>query len=287
MLTDLKYWLALLRAPTVGASTFLKLLDKFPTLSELFAIKNKKHLRKFLSEEALAYLAHPDWKNIEAELTWGTESHHHLITLQDPNYPAYLKTISDPPPVLYVKGQVDALHATQIAIVGSRKSSFMGKEHAFQFAYQLAQNQIAITSGLAKGIDSFGHQGALNAGGQTIAVLGSGIWDIYPKEHQALAEKMTEKGAIISEFPLKTAPLAKHFPQRNRIISGLSRGVLVVEAALKSGSLVTARLANEQGREVFAIPGSIQNPLSKGCHYLIRQGAKLVENIQDILEELH
>jgi DNA processing protein len=281
----LKYWLALLRAPSVGAKGFIKLLHQFSDISSIFAVQNRKHVEKFVPKKTLDSITQPDWKNIERELQWATEPTHHLITLHDQAYPTYLKEIANPPPILYVKGQLNALHNPQIAVVGSRNPSFAGKENAFQFSYELAQNNFTITSGLAKGIDSQGHQGSLKANGQTIAVLGSGINHIYPKENTALAQKIIETGAIVSEFPLDTPPLAKHFPQRNRIISGLCKGVLVIEAAIKSGSLVTARLANEQGREVFAIPGSIQNPLAKGCHYLIREGAKLVETIQDILEE--
>lgn len=283
---NLKYWLALLRTPSVGTSTFSKLANQFSDLSEVFIRKNQQHLEKLLSKEALDYIAAPDWASVEKDLAWATKPHHHLITLQDQNYPAYLKEISDPPIVLYVNGQLDSLHTPQIAIVGSRNPSFTGRENAFQFANQLAKSGLTITSGLARGIDSASHQGALTASGKTIGVLGCGINHIYPKENTSLAEKIIEEGALISEFPLGTPPLPKHFPQRNRIISGLSRGVLIVEAAMRSGSLVTARLANEQGREVFAIPGSIQNTLSKGCHYLIREGAKLVETVDDIIQEL-
>lgn len=284
--SDLKYWLALLRTPSVGTKTFIKLINKFSDLSEIFLLTNKRWITKFISEEAANYLANPDWASVEKDLTWATKPHHHLVTFEHEHYPKYLKEISDPPLVLYVNGFLDSLNTAQIAIVGSRNPSFSGRENAFQFANQLAKHGFTITSGLARGIDSASHQGALQAESPTIAVLGSGIDYIYPKENTALAEKITQQGAIISEFPPGTPPLPKHFPQRNRIISGLSQGVLIVEAAMQSGSLVTARLANEQGREVFAIPGSIHNTLSKGCHHLIREGAKLAETAHDILEEL-
>lgn len=282
----LKYCLALLRAPSVGPRAFMRLTRVFSNFSDIFDKKNKKSLEKLLSESALNYLANPDWLAVEQDLKWALEPDHHVIPLNDPQYPPLLREISDPPIVLYVKGKLEALQTLQIGMVGSRNPSFLGRENAFQLAYQLANKGITITSGLARGIDGQSHQGALAAKGRTIAVLGSGLNRLYPKQHIALAEAISVNGALVSEFPLETPPLAKHFPQRNRILSGLSRGVLVVEAAMQSGSLVTARLANEQGREVFAVPGSIQNALAKGCHHLIREGAKLVESVNDVLEEL-
>jgi len=286
--TDLKYWLALIRTPLIGTQRFLKLKNFFAqNVSEIFATKNKKFLEKWLPSEALDYIANPDWESVEQDLIWASQPNHHIITLYHSNYSTYLREIPDPPPVLYIKGNLTALNTPQIALIGTRNPSFLGQETAFQFAYQLAKENITITSGLARGIDSYGHRGALKANGQTIAILGSGINCIYPKEHNELAEKISTQGAIVSEFPPNTPPLAKNFPHRNRIISGLSMGVLVVEAAIQSGSLITARLANEQGREVFAIPGSIQNTFAKGCHYLIQQGAKLVSSVNDILEEYH
>jgi DNA processing protein len=282
----LRYSLALLRTPSVGPRTFARLMRVFSDFSEIFDKKNKKHLEKLLSESAVHYLANPDWSAVEQDLKWALEPDHHLISLQDSRYPALLREISDPPIILYIRGKLEVLHTLQIGMVGSRNPSFLGRENAFQLAYQLAHKGITITSGLARGIDGCSHQGALAAEGQTIAVLGSGLNRLYPKQHAAMAEMIPIKGALVSEFPLETPPLAKHFPQRNRIISGLSRGVLIVEAAMQSGSLVTARLANEQGREVFAVPGSIHNALAKGCHYLIREGAKLVDTANDVLEEL-
>jgi DNA processing protein len=208
-----------------------------------------------------------------------------LITLADPNYPALLKEIADPPPMLFVRGNPELLSLPQIAIVGSRNPSTLGIETATAFALTLSQHGFVITSGLALGIDAASHQGALNAKGYTIAVAGTGLDRVYPARHLDLATQIVNTGAMVSEFPPGTLAKANHFPRRNRIISGMSQGLLVVEAAKESGSLITARMAIEQNREVFAIPGSIHNPLARGCNALIREGAKLVETTQDILEE--
>jgi len=197
-----------------------------------------------------------------------------------------LKEISDPPSILYVQGDIELLSQWKIAIVGSRNPSRSGRDTAFEFGCFLAQGDIAICSGMAMGIDAAAHQGALSGRGKTIAVVGTGLDRIYPAKHRDLAHDIVENGLMISEFPLGTPPRPENFPRRNRIISGLSLGTLVVEAATKSGSLITARQALEQGREVFAIPGSIHNPLARGCHQLIREGAKLVETASDIIEEL-
>lgn len=222
----------------------------------------------------------------EHETAWLAEPNHHLITLSDPRYPRLLREIPDPPAALYVIGDPDLLSATQLGIVGSRNPTPGGSETAHAFASYLTQSGLTITSGLAMGVDAAAHRGALGAGGKTIAIAGTGLDRVYPARHRELAHEIAAQGALISEFALGTPALAHNFPRRNRIISGLSLGVLVVEAALQSGSLITARLAAEQGREVFAIPGSIHNPLARGCHALIRQGAKLVETAADILEEL-
>ena len=197
-----------------------------------------------------------------------------------------LRQIHTPPPALFVRDDPAVLMSPQLGIVGSRHPSVDGHRLAGDFSASLAVNGITITSGLAQGIDSYAHQGALKAQSSTIAILGNGLGSVYPACNRKLAEDILERGALVSEFPLDCRPIPSNFPRRNRIISGLSMGVLVVEAALKSGSLITARFANEQGREVFAIPGSIHNPMARGCHALIRDGAKLVEQIQDITEEL-
>lgn len=219
-------------------------------------------------------------------MSWLQQQSNSIITFDDPCYPSQLKEIPDPPPVLFVRGNAELLSRPQIAIVGSRNPSSLGLETAFNFAKSLSHCGFVITSGLALGIDAASHEGALNAHGFTIAVAGTGLDRIYPARHKELATRIVNSGAIISEFPPGTTAKANHFPRRNRIISGLCQGLLVVEAARESGSLITARMALEQNREVFAIPGSIHNPLARGCNALIREGAKLVENCQDILEEL-
>lgn len=217
---------------------------------------------------------------------WQNQPNHYLITLSDPRYPSRLKEIHDPPDFLFLRGDPEILNQPQIAVVGSRNPTPVGCEIAAEIAGQLTQRGFCITSGLALGIDAAAHRGALTAKGKTIAVLGCGLDRIYPHRHRQLATDITQSGALLSEFSPGTPPLAPHFPQRNRIISGLSLGTLVVEATPQSGSLITARQAVTQNREVFAIPGSIRNPLSRGCHQLIQQGAKLVESVDDIIAEL-
>ena len=209
-----------------------------------------------------------------------------LVGTEDPEMPPRLRAIPDPPAVLFLRGDPAVLSAPQVAIVGSRRATPAGARIARRLAGELAAHGLVITSGLAQGVDAEAHQGALEAGGRTVAVLGSSLDRVYPAAHHSLAERITEQGALVSEFPFDTRPVPWNFPWRNRIISGLSLGVLVVEAAARSGSLVTARLAGDQGREVFAVPGSILNPLSSGCHQLLRDGAKLVERVEDVLEEL-
>jgi DNA processing protein len=239
-----------------------------------------------LKNDSISAIQQPDWPRIEQDLTWLAGDNHYAITLDDALYPAQLKEIHDPPPVLFVRGRPDILSYPQLAIVGSRNPSNIGIETAFDFAKSLSQSGLVITSGMALGIDAAGHQGALHGQGFTIAVAGTGLDRVYPATHKQLALDIVNSGAIISEFPPGTLAKAANFPRRNRLISGLAKGLLVVEAAKDSGSLITARMALEQNREVFAIPGSIHNPLARGCNALIREGAKLVETAQDILEEL-
>ena len=224
---------------------------------------------------------------IDPDLEWLEQnSRHHIICWEDPCYPSQLREIPGPPIILYIKGEIAILNEAQLAVVGSRNPSPMGLELAKEFSAGLSSRGFIITSGLALGIDAASHSAALEVNGLSIAVLGSGLLQIYPRLHSRLADKIAENGALISEHAPKESPLAHHFPKRNRIISGLSHGVLVIEASLKSGSLITARLANEQGREVFAIPGSPHHKLAIGCNHLIQQGAKLVCSIEDLLEEL-
>jgi DNA processing protein len=208
------------------------------------------------------------------------------IALGDDDYPELLTQLNDPPPLLYVRGNQDALHLPALAIVGSRNPTSGGARNAFEFSRHLARCGFCIVSGLAQGIDAAAHRGALEAGAATVAFLGNGIDIVYPPSNRELADAIVVNGALVSEYPPGTPPLRAYFPQRNRLISGLSLGTLVVEAARRSGSLITARLASEQGREVFALPGSIHNPLARGCHQLLRDGAKLVESVDDIMTEL-
>jgi DNA processing protein len=251
---------------------------------------------KILTEKKLAYLFDKENENkIQQAIEWQKQAQQRIICLDDECFPDLLKKISDPPILLYVLGSVALLSDPQIGIVGSRNASRYGVTVAQDFAEHLVNVGLTVTSGLASGIDKAAHEGALKAeqkqkspgGGATIAVVGTGLDRVYPATNKNLAHEIAKNGAIVSEYPLGTKPLARHFPERNRIISGMSTGVLVVEAALKSGSLITARLAMEQGREVFAVPNSINSAQAKGCHQLIRQGAKLVESGTDILEDLN
>lgn len=285
---DLAYWLALLRAPGVGPITFMALLDHYATPRAIFEATQEQVASSGIRGAAAlaAYLRKPDWAAVEKDLAWGELPGNHILALHDPAYPAQLREIADPPPLLFVHGNPAVLTTPQLALVGSRNPSAAGRDLAHDFARHLCGAGLTVTSGLALGIDAASHQGALDGEGLTIAVTGTGLDRVYPARHRDLAHRIAQRGALVSEFVPGTPPLAEHFPRRNRIISGLSLGTLVVEAALASGSLITARLAAEQGREVFAIPSSIHNPLARGCHALIRSGAKLVENVQDILEEL-
>lgn len=281
-----KFWLALLRTPGLGSRTLIKLLDRCSP-PQLFAESSASLTALGLKERSVQALRHPDWDRVEQDLAWLEHPDSGLITFTDAAYPPLLKAIADPPPALFIRGNPALLSTPQIAVVGSRNPSSLGTQTAEDFAKTLARQGFTITSGLALGIDAASHWGALKAQGATIAVAGTGLDRIYPARHQELARKIVATGAMVSEFPPGTPAKANHFPRRNRIISGLSIGLLVVEAAKQSGSLITARLALDQGREVFAIPGSIHNPLARGCNALIREGAKLVETTQDILEEFN
>ena len=239
-----------------------------------------------LPPSARQFLAAPDHAAIDTDLEWISASNATLIPCTSADYPPLLAVTIRAPAVLYVLGNASVLHTTQLAMVGSRSPSASGRDTARDFAAFFSRTGFTITSGLALGIDSASHEGALHAQGLTIAVCGTGLDTVYPRKNATLARRICERGALVSEFPPRTGPLAPHFPKRNRIISGLSFGTLVVEAAHNSGSLITAQHALEQGREVFAIPGSIHNPLSRGCHKLIREGAKLVESAVDVLSEM-
>ena len=228
----------------------------------------------------------PDWVSADAAIEWAACDHCSIVTMRDADYPPLLAHLHDAPPILFVRGDPGVLSHPQIALVGSRKASATGCEISAQLARELTQSGLLVTSGLAYGIDAAAHRGALSADGRTIAVLGSGVDRIYPRPHEQLAAEITRAGALVSEFPLGSPPRAHHFPRRNRIISGLTGGTVVVEAVASSGSIITAMQALDQGREVFAVPGSIRDPRSRGCHALIKQGAKLVESAADILDEI-
>lgn len=285
--SQLRSWLALLYAGALAGHNLHQLLENFGTAEAVVhAAGTGLITSSHLPEKVLECLRNPDWKEIDRALQWLEHPDHHLIPLNSPRYPALLKQISAPPPGLFVRGDPDVLMSHQVAIVGSRKPTIDGRKDAGYFAAELAKQGITVTSGLAHGIDTEAHRGALTQQGRTVAVLGSGLDCIYPKANAGLADKISEDGALVSEFPLSQRPFAGNFPRRNRIISGLSAGVLVVEAAQYSGSLITARHALEQNREVFAVPGSIRNPMKQGCHDLLREGAGLVERVEDIFAAL-
>ncbi|MDX2163960.1 MAG: DNA-processing protein DprA [Gammaproteobacteria bacterium] len=269
--TQLPYWLALLRTHNIGPVSFQDIIQAYPG----------DKLKNYFTEHAINIV----WDNIEKDLQWAKQPGNTLLTYHSNDYPERLREISSAPPLLFCQGNVSILKKAQIAMVGSRNPTPSGEDIAYQFAKSFSNAGLVVTSGLALGIDAACHEGVLANNGETIAVMGTGPDLIYPKRHQNLAKRILERGCLISEFPTGVTPIAQNFPRRNRIISGLSLGVVVVEAAYASGSLVTAKYAIEQNRDVFAIPGSIQNPLSRGCHYLIKQGAKLVETVEDVLEE--
>ena len=282
----LKHWLALYHTPGVGAVTFHQLLETFPNLQALPHTDSETLHTLGLSWKTIDALQHPDASAITRDLEWQDKPGNRIMTCHDPDYPMLLSQLESPPPLLYIHGQTSILSEPLLAMVGSRNPSASGVRTATDFARHLSAAGLVISSGLALGIDAACHQGALDAGMPTVAVMGTGLDRVYPARHRDLARQIAEQGALVSEFPIGTAPRAENFPRRNRIISGMSLGTLVVEAAIRSGSLITARYAGDQGREVFAIPGSIHNPLARGCHQLIRQGAKLVETAQDVMDEL-
>jgi DNA processing protein len=274
------------RTPGLSAAALTAMHAMDPEL-ELFERPEPGILARLgLTTAGIAWLMRGDLARVESDLRWLQGSGATLLGCTDERYPELLRQSPDPPATLYVRGKVAALREPQIAMVGSRNPTAGGRASAREFAAKFAGLGLAVTSGLALGIDAACHEGALGAEGLTIAVMGRGLDDIYPAEHATLADRIADAGALVSEFPPGTPALAAHFPQRNRIIAGLAHGTVVVEAAKRSGSLITARLAGSAGREVFALPGSIHNPLARGCHALIRQGAKLVEDVDDVLAEL-
>jgi len=288
-MSSYREWILLGKIPHLGPKKSRELVEYFGSPQEVFSASFNK-----LSEipgigKEIANIVTNKARNIsvEEDLKLIKKFNVQIITFQDTRYPFNLQNIFDPPPLLYVRGELREEDKDALAIVGTRRATIYGKLVARRLAREIAEEGITIVSGMARGIDTAAHWGALEAGGRTIAVLGSGVDTVYPPENKQLMDKIIEKGAVVSEFPLKSLPEASHFPQRNRIISGLSRGVLVVEAPLRSGALITAEFALEQGREVFAVPGSINSLKSQGTNHLLKEGAKLVERAEDIFEELN
>lgn len=279
-------WLTLSLIRGLGGEGARHLLREFGSPEAVLAAPVSS-LKLFVKPEAASAVTKGITDEVlAATLVWLEDSQNHIVTLGDRDYPQSLLNIADPPLLLYVKGRLDLLNRTAIAIVGSRHATPQGINNAEEFANALSNAGLCIISGMAHGIDAAAHRGALRGAGSSIAVVGTGLDKVYPAANRDLAHLLAKQGALISEFPLGTPPVGTNFPRRNRLISGMSAGCLVVEASLQSGSLITARLSMEQGRDVFAIPGSIHSPQSRGCHKLIKQGAKLAETAQDILEEL-
>ncbi len=290
---ELQAWLRLLLTPKLGPLQARRLLAAMGSPQAIWAASPRQWGAVLGLADASAWAQEPDGlaAQVDATLQWAELGDHHLLSLADPRYPAPLLDAADPPLLLFAQGDLRTLDAPAVAIVGSRHATPQGADNARAFAQALAEAGVMVVSGLARGIDAAAHEGALLAGEArsqpcTIAVVGTGLDTVYPKGHTRLAQRIAAHGLVLSEFALGAPPLPPHFPRRNRIVAALSRGTLVVEAALQSGSLITARLAAEMGREVLAIPGSIHAPQARGCHALIKQGAKLVETAQDVLEEL-
>lgn len=295
---ELRAWLRLVLTPHVGPGCARKLLAALGSPQAVFAAPEAALVALVSKRERTALGEEPEGldEQVEATLAWLAQSPQlasgrmarQVLSLADPAYPQMLLQAADPPLLLFAQGRLDLLARPAVAVVGSRHPSPQGRDNAYAFAKALSQAGVTVVSGLALGVDGAAHEGALDGGlGSTIAVVGTGLDRVYPKAHQALAHRLAEQGLLLSEFTLGTQPLQANFPKRNRVVAALTRGTLVVEAAVQSGSLITARLAAEMGREVLAIPGSIHSPHARGCHALIKQGAKLVETAQDVLEELH
>jgi DNA processing protein len=283
---ELAAWIKLSLVPGLGGQSLRRLLTAFGLPQQVLAAGRGALTRIVSAEIAGCILSDLDSPAVDAALEWAAADGHAVLTLADGDYPQPLLETPDPPALLYLHGRRELLARPGLAVVGSRNATPQGISNAERFARAFSAAGLTIVSGLALGIDAAAHRGGLEGAGSTIAVLGTGADILYPQRNRALGERIAREGLIVSEFPLGTPPHGGNFPRRNRVISGLTRGCLVVEAALASGSLITARLAAEQGREVFAIPGSIHSPHAKGCHALIKQGAKLVESAQDLLQEL-
>lgn len=282
---ELLSWIRLGLVAELSAAPFRKLLAEFGSPEAICSAGHSALRRVVTAEVAAALERGPDPARMEATLRWLDDPVNRIVTLADESYPRLLLETSDPPPLLYLKGNPELLDRKALAVVGSRNATQQGVANAEAFAHELSDGGFTIVSGLALGIDAAAHRGGLAGAASSIAVVGTGLDIVYPARNRDLAHRLAAEGVLVSEFALGMPALASNFPRRNRLLSGLARGCLIVEAALRSGSLITARYALEQGREVFAVPGSIHSPLSKGCHLLIKQGAKLVESAGDILEE--
>lgn len=270
----------------MGGARLIRLADKLGGIDSVVTASQATLRQAGLDAEAIGAIKNPDTGLLDLDSKWLSEPDHHLLTWDSERYPALLRDTPSPPAALFAQGDPNVLWQPQIAVIGSRNPTAGGRDNALDFAAELSRQGLTITSGMASGIDSCAHIAALNAGGMTVAVTGTGLDRVYPASSRGLAKKIRRQGVLVSELPPGTGAKRSHFPSRNRIISGLSLGVLVIEAGLNSGTLITARMAGNQGRDVFALPGSIHNPMSKGCHRLIRDGARLVENVGQIMEEL-
>lgn len=286
MNSQLPFYLALNRISGIGPKTFHRLLTLWPDLQELFKESQQALRHRGIPEELSNSIRTFDFKKIDSDLAFLNKDNQNILAFDDPRYPAILREIPGAPPILYAKGDLSAFSTKGMAIVGTRHPTQAGRDTAYHFAHELSQQDLTIVSGLAIGIDTAAHEGCLDAKGRTIGVLATGIDVIYPQRNKKLSENICSNGLIISEFPLQSPPMSGHFPRRNRIISGLSMATLVIEAALKSGSLITARYAMEQNRDVLAIPGAIHNLQVQGCHYLVQQGAMLVTSVQDVIDTI-
>jgi DNA processing protein len=286
MATKNRNWLIAIRAPALAGRKLINAVEAAGGINELFSLGRTRLQQLDLARETIDALIKPDESLLQRDLDWLSEPARHLLTWDSDAYPALLRRIASPPAALFVHGDPEVLWRAQIAVIGSRNPTVGGLEHARAFSTEFCRQGMTVTSGLASGVDSAAHHAAVHAGGRTIAVMGTGLDTVYPASSTQLAEHICESGALVSEFPIGTPPRRSHFPSRNRIISGLSLGVLVIEAGLNSGTLITARQAAEQGKDVFALPGSLHNPMVKGCHRLIREGARLVETVEHVMTEL-
>lgn len=285
------YYLRLIESKKIPVPVISRLLREFGSAKKLMELPQSKYQNLGFNSAQISVLQSSNnntayQRSIETALEWANKDSNHLLCYESHYYPSLLREIDSAPPLLFVKGSLSSLRGRHFGVVGSRSATNYGRRNAYWMAQELSKAGLQICSGLASGIDSRAHEGALGSGAKTIAVIGTGIDLVYPAGNAKLAEQIVESGALVSEFPIGTPPYPSNFPRRNRIISGLAMGTLVVEATIKSGSLITARLAMEQNRDVFAMPGSVASPQSRGCHYLIKQGAKLIEEPADILEDL-